>query len=244
MQNPNGPYPGRQIFLGRTPSGSPAFAYLVTGRSPASRERRAVPRDNGVIMGPIDDTPYDWLRHYTAVKYDGNIGFLAVSNGIQTEAVYETYRLLYHCGSRPARGYLKKIMDGANYEPDSLKTPRIAGLVITPPGKNRKEPVYLLGIKTAGVPAYAWELTFDPGALACVSTYAGGMAEPKPFDAENGPSALVCDAETPEDLAGFIYEISAAQNNGQDIRVTAVAGVRRDDGLTWRLYHRNRHGEK
>jgi IMP cyclohydrolase len=241
MQNPNGPYPGRQIFIGRTPSGLPAFAYLVTGRSPASRERRAVPRDNTVVMGPIDDTPYDWLRHYTAVKYDNAIGLLAVSNGIQTEAVYETYRLLYHCGTRPARGYLKKVMDGAGYEPDSLKTPRIVGLVTDPPGK--PEPRYLLGIKLAGAPAYAWELTFDPGALACVSTYAGDMAEPKPFAADSGPSALPCDAATPRDLAHFVYDISAAENNGQDIRVAAVAGVRRDDGLTWKLFHLNRHGD-
>jgi IMP cyclohydrolase len=243
MQNPNGPYPGRQVFLGRTPAGRPAFAYLVTGRSPASRERRAVPRDNGVIMGPIDNTPYDWLRHYTAVKYDNAIGFLAVSNGIQTEALYETYRLLYHCGARASRGCFRKIMDGANYEPDSLKTPRIAGLVITPPGKNRPEPVYLMGIKTAGVPAYVWEITFDPGALAGVSTYTGEMADPKPFGADSGPSALVCDAETPRDLAHFIYDVSAAENNGQDIRVAAVAGVRQDDGLTWSLFHLNRHGD-
>ncbi|MCJ7605202.1 MAG: IMP cyclohydrolase, partial [Dehalococcoidales bacterium] len=53
MKNPNGPYPGRQIFLGRTPAGNPAFAYLVTGRSPASRERRATPAGNGIIMGAI-----------------------------------------------------------------------------------------------------------------------------------------------------------------------------------------------
>ena len=242
MKNPNGPYPGRQIFIGRTPAGLPAFAYLVTGRSPASRERRAVPRDSGVIMGPIDNTPYDWLRHYTAVKYDNAIGFLTVSNGIQTEAVYETYRLLYHCGTRPARGYFKKVMDGANYEPDSLRTPRIAGIVMTPPGKNR-EPLYLLGIKEAGAPAYAWELTFDPGALGCVSTYAGDMAQPEPFKADDGPSALAIDAETPKDLANFIYEISAAQNNGEDIRVTAVAGVRQPDGLAWKLFHLNRHGD-
>ena len=41
MKNPNGPYPGRQLFLGMTASGKPAFVYLVTGRSPQSRERKA-----------------------------------------------------------------------------------------------------------------------------------------------------------------------------------------------------------
>lgn len=40
MNNPNGPYPGRQLFLGMTAKGSPAFAYLVTGRTvrPVERE--------------------------------------------------------------------------------------------------------------------------------------------------------------------------------------------------------------
>ena len=57
MNNPNGPYPGRQVFLGRTPKGSPAFAYLVTGRSPASRERKGTTVDNSVIMGPTGNEP-------------------------------------------------------------------------------------------------------------------------------------------------------------------------------------------
>lgn len=239
MKNPNGPYPGRQIFLGRTPNGNPAFAYLVTGRSPASRERKATPRGDAIIMGPIGGEAYDWLRHYTAIKWDNATGLLAVTNGIQTEAVYETYRLLYHCGTRPTRGYFRKVMDGANYEPDSLSTPRIAALVTGTPGK--PEPAYLMCIKEAGAAAYTWELTFDPGALACVATYAGDMANPTPFAADDGPSSLICDTGSPEELAKVIYDISAAENNGDDIRVCTVAGVRRDDGLTWDLAHINRH---
>ncbi|MFC2070905.1 IMP cyclohydrolase [Chloroflexota bacterium] len=135
MNNPNGPYPGRQLFLGLTVNGRPTFAYLVTGRSPASRERKGTLVENGVIMGPIGNEPYDWLRHYTAIKYDNSIGLAVVSNGIQTEAIFETYRLIYHTGSLPEEGYIGKIMDGAGYEPDSLHTPRIAGLVTNPAGK-------------------------------------------------------------------------------------------------------------
>ena len=48
MNNPNGPYPGRQLFLGITEKGSPAFTYLVTGRSPASRERKATQMKHGI----------------------------------------------------------------------------------------------------------------------------------------------------------------------------------------------------
>ena len=132
MNNPNGPYPGRQLFLGMTAKGSPAFAYLVTGRSPASRERKGTLTENSVIMGPIVNEAYDWLRHYTAIKYDNSIGLMAISNGIQTEAIFETYRLIYHTGSKPDKTYMEKIMTGAKYEPDSLHTPRIAGVVMNP----------------------------------------------------------------------------------------------------------------
>ena len=147
MKNPNGPYPGRQLFLGTTVAGKPAFMYLVTGRSPQSRERKAVRRGDSVIMGPLGDAPYDWLRHYTAVKCDTSAGLLAVTNGIQTEAVFEMYKLLYHTGSTPARSYLKKILSGAGFEPDSLRTPRPAGVVTNPAGKT--SPIYLVGIVTA-----------------------------------------------------------------------------------------------
>ncbi len=239
MNNPNGPYPGRQIFLGRTRSGSPAFGYIVTGRSPASRERRATLIDHGIIMGPVGDESYDWLRHYTAVKYDNAIGLMTVTNGIQTEAVYETYRLLFHCGTRPARSYLKKIMDGANYEPDSLKTPRIAGLIMNPPGAT--EPIYLLSIKTAGATAFAWEMVYEPGTLAGISTYRGDLENPQAFDADKGPSALKCDAESPEEIAEFLYGISAAEYKGDDIRVCAVAGVRSADNVSWKGSFINRH---
>ena len=118
MKNPNRPYPGRQLFLGLTANEKPAFAYLVTGRSPKSRERKATPIEDSIIMGPIGNEPYDWLRHYTAVKYDNTIGLAVISNGIQTEAIFETYKLLFHTGASPATGYLKKILDGARHEPD------------------------------------------------------------------------------------------------------------------------------
>jgi IMP cyclohydrolase len=239
MKNPNGPYPGRQLFLGVSKKNRPAFAYLVTGRSPQSRERRATSRENSIIMGPIGNQPYDPLRHYTSVKYDNDTGLLVVSNGIQTEAVYETYKLLFHTRSTPAKGYLKKIMDGARAEPDSLNTPRIVGVITNPSGKD--EPVFLMSIKIAGTSAFAWELTFEPGTLAGVSTYQGDMESPEAFDAGNNPEPLACDADTPETLADYIYKISAASHKGDDIRVCAVGGIRSGDNRTWEIAIINRH---
>ena len=93
MNNPIGPYPGRQIFLGKTIKGDPCFAYLITGRSPESRQRKAVRVDDVIRIGPLGDQAYDPLRHYNAVKFDRGSGVLSVSNGIQTDAGFEMYKL-------------------------------------------------------------------------------------------------------------------------------------------------------
>lgn len=238
MKNPNGPYPGRQIFLGVTKNERPAFAYLVTGRSPQSRERKATPKENSVIMGPIGNQPYDPLRHYTAVKYDNSIGLMAVSNGIQTEAIFETYKLLYHVKSKPASSYLKKIMDGANYEPDSLQTPRIAGL-ITDNGNDNK-PIYIVSIKTAGKSAFTWQVNPKPGTLYGVAVYNGNMESPGAYKTAKGPTELKFSAEASHEIADFIYEISAATNQGDDIRVCAIGGIWGEDNA-WKIALINRH---
>jgi len=241
MNNPNGPYPGRQVFLGKTPKGKPALAYLVTGRSPQSRERKAVLSENGIIIGPTGNEPYDWLRHYTAVKTDNQIGLATVSNGIQTEAIFETYRLLYHTGSPPEEEYMGKIMDGAGYEPDSLHTPRIAGIIAFPAGED--EPVYIMGIVTDNPPARTYRLNPGPGTLTAVSTYSGEMEKPAAFDVSGRLPVVKCGVETPEEIAGFIYNISAAANQGDDIRVSAIGGVLSDDMRTWNLSIINRHSK-
>ena len=237
MKNPNGPYPGRQLFLGRTASGSPAFAYLVTGRSPASRERKATSRENGIIMGPTGNEPYDWLRHYTAVKTDNEIGLMVVSNGIQTEAVFETYRLLYHTGTQPEQTFMEMIMTGARYEPDSLHTPRIAGVIATPAGET--EPVYILAIITDRPPANVYRIKPGPGTLTAISTYGGDLKKPQAFDVSSPLPQLQFSAGTPEEIAEYIYGISEATNEGDDIRVCAIGGVCSGNN-SWKLAIRNR----
>jgi IMP cyclohydrolase len=227
------------LFLGRTAKGRPAFAYLVTGRSPASRERKATSGGNGVIMGPIGDEAYDWLRHYTAIKCDNGIGLMTASNGIQTEAIFETYRLLYHTGTRPDKEYMGTIMTGARYEPDSLHTPRVAGLVTNPAGG--AAPVYMIGIITDAPPARIYEINPEPGTLTGISTYRGDLANPAAFDIEGELPVIKLTDETPEAIADCIYGMSEAAYQGDDIRVCTVGGVRSDDDLTWKLAIINRH---
>jgi IMP cyclohydrolase len=156
MKNPNGPYPGRQLFVGLTSEKKPCFAYLITGRSPASRERFATQVENTIRIGPIGNVQYDPLRHYSAVKYDSTSGVLAVSNGIQTEAVFETYKLLFNTANQPGKEYLEKILEGAGSEPDPpLNTARIAGVITNDPGGN---PIFAIGIKAFNHPAKAWQI--------------------------------------------------------------------------------------
>jgi len=238
MKNPNGPYPGRQLFLGTTGDERPAFAYLVTGRSPQSRERKATPKGNSIVMGPIGNVAYDPLRHYTAVKYDNGIGLVSVSNGIQTEAIFEMYNLLYNVKSKPTSSYLKKIMDGANYEQDSLKTPRIAGVITSSGDKNK--PVYIISIKTAGKPAFNWQVKPKPGTLYGVATYQGNMENPVAFHTEKGPAELKMNANTPQEIAEYVYEISRATHQGDDIRVCAIGGIRGENNA-WKIAMINRH---
>lgn len=190
-------------------------------------------------MGPIRNEPYDWLRHYTAIKYDNSIGLVAISNGIQTEAIFETYRLIYHTGSKPDKTYIKTILTGAKYEPDSLHTPRIAGLVMNPGGEST--PVYILGIITDGPPARIYESVPESGTMVSLSTYSGDLANPVALDVKEKLPAMKLKAETPEDIADYIYGISEATNKGDDIRVCAIGGVRSDDNLFWKLAVVNRH---
>ncbi|MDD5288312.1 MAG: IMP cyclohydrolase [Dehalococcoidales bacterium] len=235
--NPNGPYPGRQLFVGMTMNGNPAVAYLVTGRSPASRERKATLLENGIIIGPIGDQPYDPLRHYTGVKYDNASGVIAVSNGIQTDAIFETYRLLFNTASAPANDFMEKLLDGAQAEPDSLHTPRIAGVVTnSPDGK----PFFAVGIKRADMSARAFQIEPKPGTLTGISTYKGSLENPEAFDPQSGLAVLDFNGKTAIELAEHLFEVSKAVFNDDDIRVCAVGGICSEDKRTWQVAMRNR----
>lgn len=221
MQNPCGPYPGRQLFLGQTSERKPCLVYLVTGRSPESRRRKAIEIGSTVRIGPVENVAYDPLRHYTALKYDNNCGVAAVSNGIQTEAVYETYRLLFNVDSAAGKDYLEKLLDGANAEPDSLHTPRIAGVIIPTKGK----PVAIVGITTFDLRSVVHQFVLLPGKLAGISTYSGSLDNPESRDPRRPLDELEFGGKTSQELAKTLYDISAADYKGDDIRVCAVAAI-------------------
>lgn len=228
MSNPNGPYPGRQLFIGLTVDARPALAYLVTGRSPQSRERLAVAVDDSIRIGPLSQQEYDPLRHYTGVKFDTLTGIAVVSNGIQTEAIFETYRLLFNTQHVPAQDYMGKILDGAGAEPDSLNTPRIAGVITSTGDDNR--PVFIIGIVTEGTPAITFEIQPEPGILVGVATYRGDLTNPEAFDPRSELPGLHCSGKTAKDLAEYLFDISEATHQGEDIRVCAIGDILSTDG--------------
>ena len=238
MRNPNGPYPGRQLFIGLTVDKRAALTYLVTGRSPQSRERRATPLDNSIIVGPTGNQPYDPLRHYTAVKYNPRTGIAVVSNGIQTEAIFETYQLLLHTNSPANAHYIELLLDGARAEPDSMHTPRIAGVITC---DNNTTPVFIIGIKRKDKPAAAFQVTPEPGTLIGISTYKGDIGNPKPFDPDTGLPKLQFHGNTAKELAKHLFGISSTHYEADDIRVCSVGGIRLDDSHKWELTIHNRH---
>jgi IMP cyclohydrolase len=235
MNNPNGPYPGRQLFLGLTSNNDPCFAYLVTGRSPESRERKAVLMGDAIRMGPLGDAQYDPLRHYAAVKYDNASGLLCVTNGIQTEAIFETYKLIFNTASESTKDYMEKILDGAGAEPDSYHTPRIAGMITNSADK----PVLFIGMKGFNQPAKAALVQPKPGTMIGISTYKGSLEAPEGRDPAAKLPEIQVKSVGPDEIAKYLFDISEVSYKGNDIRVCAVAGVRKEQ--TWNISIINVH---
>ena len=221
MRNPVGPYPGRQIFLGKTIIGDPCFAYLITGRSPESRQRKAVQFEDVIRIGPLTEQVYDPLRHYNGIKLDRTSGLLSVSNGIQTDAIFEVYKLLFNVGASPGNQYLENILEGAGAEPDSYHTPRIGGVI----SLNHGQQVWIIGIKAQDAHARSIQVEQAAGKLTSISTYRGSLDKPEATDALLVLPVLDFQGETAEEVSKFIYDISAAEYNGKDIRVCSVGGI-------------------
>jgi len=163
------------------------------------------------------------------VKYDNNTGIAIVSNGIQTEAIYETYQLLCNVGTPATKDFMANLLQGANAEPDSLHTPRIAGAIIV----NKDNPVFIIGIKTDHAPAAAYQVAPAAGRMTGISVYQGNMDNPEATNPTARLSWLEFNGSTPQDLAQYLYDISAATYKSDDIRVCSVGGIY--SGISWEI---------
>ncbi|MCR5610388.1 MAG: IMP cyclohydrolase [Clostridiales bacterium] len=131
-------YSGRGIILGTTPSGRIAIAYFIMGRSASSRARRFVRdgRDLAIKYTADKDPEHAELIIYSPIRVLGNK--IIVTNGDQTDTVYEALRL---------GGSFESALKTRCFEPDPPHfTARISGMVTTENGV----PSYELSVLKAG----------------------------------------------------------------------------------------------
>lgn len=193
-------YLGREIWLFLTEDGRPDVLYSVSGRSQTSRQREAVyyPRERRVAIGPSDKLEKaDPLRHYDAMKLDENL--LVVSNGSHTKDIYDAF-YSFDRGTEA----LRNILNRWGPEPDSLHTPRIAGVIERFTGN----PLFYLAIISETNSAKSMRIQPRLGTSYGISTYSGKGADPEPFDISKLarqhmlPNIRV-DGKSPEDITEF-----------------------------------------
>ncbi|MEU4295155.1 IMP cyclohydrolase [Kribbella sp. NPDC026596] len=161
-------YPGRGLALGRDRDGNGFAAYWLTGRSPASKQRKLVVSDDEIVVQDVSGGSTDDLRHYTAaVRADG---WIVVGNGTQVSELAEA--------RRSGRDLQVALRDHA-YEPDPpIRTPRIfatastdgTGITI---GSARSVP----GAEDLVQHPSLYLSELPPATSVTISTYAGTAAD-------------------------------------------------------------------
>ena len=226
-----GSYPGRVVGVGRTKSGKPLAVYAVTGRSEMSKMRKAVVIGNNVEITPLGKlTPEQEANRdliiYRAMSINRTDQALVLSNGKQTDPIF--HLICYY--SLGLYDSLYSTMYTMGFEPDSLKTPRIAGIVLPKPmvrrvlatvvadetqPEGKQSDVALLDAGTAGQ-------------IELIATYTGDYDKPQ-SPVLDWHKDWVYSAEVVEDTAD---EIAQEVYNALDekVRVAAVAAVLEHDG--------------
>jgi IMP cyclohydrolase len=248
VKNPCLPYPGRQIFVGTTFEGLPAFGYLVTGRSPESQQRKAVykPEENSVRIVPLDPSiPFDELRHYQAVRIDPETKTVVVSNSQAPVAdLLESYKAVAREGREIESGLLSSLLGMLGPEPDSINTPRIAAVLAKTNKDHHFRSVHGI-VNSEGAAAY-FDILQNRALFRTVSTYRGDLELTPSFGIEDlhAEYALTLGSKTPQELSEELYEISFVENPRGDLRVCTVAGVltgHRNWPGGWEIAVKNRH---
>lgn len=131
-------YPGRAIIMGLNSAGSAAVqAYILSGRSPGSRNRVFSSEGGGgrdVRVVAPDMTPEQMsevehanLIYYLAMTESGD-GHFVVSNGAQTQPVTESLAVGKSLAGAVRAAPTVEGVDLSMYEPDTPNnTPRITG---------------------------------------------------------------------------------------------------------------------
>lgn len=218
-------YPGRLIIIGQNTMGKDVVVYAITGRSPSSQARKLVSKMNdygnkSIIVEPTNEEELKKgnpdLLVYPAMVIKGDR--IAVSNGAQTKNIAE-----YFDGQLNPIKLLNTALAVDNnweYEPDKPNyTPRISGC------KNSKGAA--LSIIKRGSLGEAlrnyYEVPLIPGTGEMIATYTGENKNPLPSFAGD-PLGVAIIGETPEEIAGSIYEALKPKTD-KDFRVSVAAAL-------------------
>ena len=226
-----GSYPGRIVGVGRTKSGKPLAVYALTGRSDMSKQRRAVIVGNSVQITPLGAlTPEQEkskdLIIYRAMSIHVPSRTLVLSNGKQTDPIFN---LTCHYGLS-IHDALYSAMNTMGFEPDSLKTPRIAGLILTSPYVKRILSM-VVEDKTQPEEKMAEIATLDagtPGMVDLISTYTGDYDNPKAPELnlhKNWIYSANVEGNSAIEIAQEVYDAL-----DEKVRVSAISAVLEHDG--------------
>jgi IMP cyclohydrolase len=221
-------YPGRIIIIGRDTAGeNDVVVYAITGRSPASRARRLAWDGGETVRTEVTDPDQlnrgnEKLLIYNCVRAfpDG----LAVSNGAQTDLIWETaHRLIHEKASPDAlevlniafnRPHQLSGMDLTSYEPDApVFTPRIGGCI------TRNAALSIIRRLPDGSPDRAhFQVPWHPGRGRLLATYAGQNRDPLP-SFRGVPADVELIGTTVEELSETVYAVLGPGNSAVDLRV-------------------------
>ena len=225
------PYVGRGIVIGKSADGkSAAVAYFIMGRSENSRNRVFTIKNGTVFTEPFDPSKVEdpSLIIYAAVREADNK--LIVTNGDQTDTVYEAVR---------SGGDFATALATREFEPDAPNlTPRISGMLTFSETDFTYQMSILKSIDQNGSACARY--TFDYPAVAglghFIHTY---VTDGNPIPTFQGEPERVLIPDNIDDFTAGIWDNLDKDNRiSLYVRYTSLT----DNSITERLINKNTIG--
>lgn len=199
-----GRYPGRGLLVHVSGDGHLGWIYFVTGRSPASRRRRARRDENRVVIESTEAaTPRDSLRHYTCVRVADER--IVVGNGDHVDVIADLLA---------AGATVDSTLERIDPEPDPpIHTPRIALCL------GATAELLIAHKATKGTSRLVVNVPRVPCTSTVVTTYDGDIEVP----AGTAPVRTTVDRRDFDDVAHGVWA-----SLDHELRVLLVAGAGTD----------------
>lgn len=239
-------YLGRVVGLGRTEDRRPFVVYGVSGRSEASRQRRAVPYRARVAIEPVGEMTPEQLQRvnllvYNAIKVsNGRFGedvsdwvypYAIVSNGRHTDSLHRVCKNWGSDEPTELRGVLKRF----GPEPDRYKTPRIMAI-------SSDTGLRVMGIIAEDDKPRITTFLDDKetwGNAFVLSTYSGRTPEPEAPTFRRAREIIrkiPLEGNAPEELSGSLFNWM-----DPEFVVSTAAAVWYNEEVKWVLAVKNIH---